>query len=96
MSKEPSDYWQDEYQSKFLTSNEEDMLLDKVDELICDDIQMLLMDAMAPNEGYKLRQDDLLKLINECDHNNFSNFGEYIYLMLLDHAGEEAMRELGL
>ena len=54
------------------------------------------MDAMTPNEGYKLRQDDLLKLINECDHKNFSNFGEYLYLMLLEQAGEEAMRELGL
>jgi len=94
--REPSDDWQDEYQRRFLTSSEEDMLLDKVDELICDDIQMLLMDAMAPNEGYKIRQDDLLKLLNECDGGNFSNFGEYLYIMLLDHAGEEAMRELFL
>jgi hypothetical protein len=54
------------------------------------------MDAMAPNEGYKIRQDDLLKLLNECDGGNFSNFGEYLYIMLLDHAGEEAMRELFL
>ena len=29
--REPSDDWQDEYQSKFLTSSQEDMLLDKVD-----------------------------------------------------------------
>ncbi|MAO24584.1 MAG: hypothetical protein CMJ25_27880 [Phycisphaerae bacterium] len=94
--REPSDDWQDEYQSKFLTSSEEDMLLDKVDELICDDIQMLLMDAMAPNEGYKIRQDDLLKLLNKCDGGDFSGFGEYLYIMLLDHAGEEAMRELFL
>jgi len=94
--REPSDDWQDEYQSKFLTSSEEDMLLDKVDELICDDIQMLLMDAMAPNEGYKIRHDELLKLLNECDGGDFSNFGEYLYIMLLDHAGEEAMRELDL
>ena len=94
--REPSDDWQDEYQSKFLTSSEEDMLLDKVDELICDDIQMLLMDAMAPNEGYKIRHDELLKLLNECDGGDFSNFGEYLYIMLLDHAGVEAMRELDL
>jgi len=96
MSKEPSDYWQDEYQSKFLTDSEEDMLLDKVDELVCDDIQMLLMDAMAPNEGYKIRHDELLKLLSECDGGDFSGFGEYLYIMLLDHAGEEAMRELDL
>jgi hypothetical protein len=96
MSKEPSDYWQDEYQSKFLTDSEEDMLLDKVDELVCDDIQMLLMDAMAPNEGYKIRHDELLKLLSECDGGDFSGFGEYLYIMLLDHAGHEAMRELEL
>ena len=96
MSKEPSDYWQDEYQSKFLTDSEEDMLLDKVDELVCDDIQMLLMDAMAPNEGYKIRHDELLKLLSECDGGDFSGFGEYLYIMLLDHAGQEAMRELDL
>lgn len=96
--REPSDDWQDEYQyqSKFLTSSEEDMLLDKTDELICDDIQMLLMDAMAPNEGYKIRHDELLKLLSECDGGDFSGFGEYLYIMLLDHAGEEAMRELDL
>ena len=94
--REPSDDWQNEYQSKFLTSSEEDMLLDKVDELICDDIQMLLMDAMAPNEGYKIRHDELLKLLSECDGGDFSGFGEYLYIMLLDHAGEEAMRELDL
>lgn len=94
--REPSDDWQDEYQKQFLTSSEEDMLLDKTDELICDDIQMLLMDAMAPNEGYKIRHDELLKLISECDGGDFSGFGEYLYIMLLDHAGEEAMRELDL
>jgi hypothetical protein len=94
--REPSDDWQDEYQKQFLTSSEEDMLLDKTDELICDDIQMLLMDAMAPNEGYKIRHDELLKLLSECDGGDFSGFGEYLYLMLLDHAGEEAMRELDL
>jgi hypothetical protein len=94
--REPSDDWQDEYQSKFLTSSEEDMLLDKTDELICDDIQMLLMDAMAPHEGYKIRHDELLKLLSECDGGDFSGFGEYLYIMLLDHAGEEAMRELDL
>ena len=94
--REPSDDWQDEYQSKFLTASEEDMLLDKTDELICDDIQMLLMDAMAPNEGYKIRHDELLKLLSECDGGDFSGFGEYLYIMLLDHAGEEAMRELDL
>ena len=94
--REPSDDWQDEYQRRFLTSSEEDMLLDKVDELICDDIQMLLMDAMAPNEGYKGRHDDLLKLLSQCDGGDFSGFGEYLYLMLLDHAGEEAMRLLDL
>jgi hypothetical protein len=94
--REPSDDWQDEYQSKFLTASEEDMLLDKTDELICDDIQMLLMDAMAPNEGYKIRHDELLKLLSECDGGDFSGFGEYLYLMLLDHAGQEAMRELDL
>ena len=94
--REPSDDWQDEYQSKFLTTSEEDMLLDKTDELICDDIQMLLMDAMAPNEGYKIRHDELLKLLSECDGGDFSGFGEYLYLMLLDHAGQEAMRELDL
>jgi len=94
--REPSDDWQDEYQKQFLTSSEEDMLLDKVDELVCDDIQMLLMDAMAPNEGYKIRHDELLKLISECDGGDFSNFGEYLYIMLLDHAGEEAMRLLDL
>jgi len=94
--REPSDDWQNEYQSKFLTSSEEDMLLDKVDDLICDDIQMLLMDAMAPNEGYKIRHDELLKLLSECDGGDFSGFGEYLYIMLLDHAGEEAMRELDL
>jgi hypothetical protein len=94
--REPSDDWQDEYQSKFLTASEEDMLLDKTDELICDDIQMLLMDAMAPNEGYKIRHDELLKLLSECDGGDYSGFGEYLYLMLLDHAGEEAMRELDL
>lgn len=94
--REPSDDWQDEYQKQFLTSSEEDMLLDKTDELICDDIQMLLMDAMAPNEGYKIRHDELLKLLSECDGGDFSGFGEYLYIMLLDHAGEEAMRELDL
>jgi hypothetical protein len=94
--REPSDDWQNEYQSKFLTSSEEDMLLDKTDELICDDIQMLLMDAMAPNEGYKIRHDELLKLISECDGGDFSGFGEYLYIMLLDQAGHEAMRELDL
>lgn len=94
--REPSDDWQNEYQKQFLTSSEEDMLLDKTDELICDDIQMLLMDAMAPNEGYKIRHDELLKLISECDGGDFSGFGEYLYIMLLDHAGEEAMRELDL
>jgi len=94
--REPSDDWQDEYQKQFLTASEEDMLLDKTDELICDDIQMLLMDAMAPNEGYKIRHDELLKLLNECDGGNFSGFGEYLYIMLLDHAAHEAMRELEL
>jgi len=94
--REPSDDWQDEYQKQFLTSSEEDMLLDKTDELICDDIQMLLMDAMAPNEGYKIRHDELLKLLNECDGGDFSGFGEYLYLMLLDQAGHEAMRLLDL
>ena len=94
--REPSDDWQDEYQKQFLTSSEEDMLLDKTDELICDDIQMLLMDAMAPNEGYKIRHDELLKLLSECDGGDFSGFGEYLYLMLLDQAGHEAMRLLDL
>ena len=94
--REPSDDWQDEYQKQFLTSSEEDMLLDKTDELICEDIQMLLMDAMAPNEGYKIRHDELLKLLNECDGGDFSGFGEYLYLMLLDQAGHEAMRLLDL
>ena len=94
--REPSDDWQDEYQKQFLTSSEEDMLLDKTDELICDDIQMLLMDAMAPNEGYKIRHDELLKLLGECDGGDFSGFGEYLYIMLLDQAGHEAMRLLDL
>lgn len=94
--REPSDDWQDDYQSKFLTIDEEDMLVDKVDELICDDIQELLIDAMSPNKGYKGRHDDLVKLLQKCDGGNFNDFGEYIYLMLLDHAGHEAMRELDL
>jgi len=94
--REPSDDWQDEYQSRFLTLREEDMLLDKVDELINEDIQVMLMDALAPNLGYKGRQEDLLALIQDADRGNYSGFGEYLYLLLMDYANEEAARELNL
>ena len=95
--REPVDDWNDEYQEQFLTLREEDMLLDKVEDMIQEDLQSHLADALQLNVGYKGRQEDLMACIDTAEkHGNFAPFGEYLYLMLVDYVGEEAKRELGL
>ena len=91
--REPSDYWQDEYQSKFLTDDEESHMLDLIKEMIEDDFQDVLFNATQVNDGYKERSRDLkdiLKLIhhNSGDMKNYAALGEYLYLLEYDYADD--------
>lgn len=91
--REPSDLWQDEYQSKFLTDSEESDMLDLIEEMIEGDFQEVLFEATQPIEGYKERSQDLkdiLKLIhhNSGDMKNYAALGEYLYLLAYDYADD--------
>ena len=87
--REPSDYWQDEYQSKFLTDDEESHMLDLIREMIEDDFQDVLFNATQVNDGYKERSRDLKDILKLIHHNsgvmkNYSALGEYLYLLAYD------------
>ena len=93
MSREPSDDWQDEYQSKFLTVDEEYHMLDQILDMLEDDFQDVLFNATQVNDGYKERSQDLtdiLKLIhhNSGDMKNYAALGEYLYLVAYDYADD--------
>lgn len=95
--REAVDDWNDKYQEQFLTMNEEQKLLEMVEDMLNEDLQGYLIEAMQLNVGYKGRNEDLLACIDTAErHGNFAPFGEYLYLMLLDYIGEEAKRELDL
>ena len=95
--REPVDDWNDKYQDQFLTKNEEDRLLERVEDMLREDIQGYLAEALEINVGHKARQEDLMACIREAEkHGDFAPFGEYLYLMLLDYIGEEAKRDLNL
>lgn len=91
--REPSDLWQDEYQSKFLTDAEESDMQDLILQMVEDDFQEVLFNATQPIEGYKERSQDLtdiLKLIhhNSGDMKNYAALGEYLYLLAYDYADD--------
>ena len=93
MSREPSDLWQDEYQSKFLTDDEEYHMLDQILDMLEDDFQDILFNATQVNNGYKERSQDLkdiLKLIhhNSGDMKNYAALGEYLYLAAFTYADD--------
>ena len=93
MSREPSDLWQDEYQSRFLTDDEEYHMLDQILDMLEDDFQDILFNATQVNNGYKERSQDLkdiLKLIhhNSGDMKNYAALGEYLYLAAFTYADD--------
>ena len=92
MSREPSDLWQDEYQSKFLTDDEELHMLDLVEDMIEDDFQDVLFNATS-DDGYKERSQDLKDILKQIHHNsgdmkNYAALGEYLYLVAYDYADD--------
>lgn len=94
--REPSDLWQDEYQSKFLSDDEESHMLDLVEEMIEDDFQDVLFNATQVNDGYKGRSQDLKDILKQIHHNsgdmkNYAALGEYLYLLAYDYADERVM-----
>lgn len=95
--REPVDDWNDKYQEGWCTMTEERKLLDLVEDMLAEDIQGYLAEALQLNVGYKGRQEDLMACIATAEnHGNFAPFGEYLYLMLVDYIGEEAKRELNI
>jgi len=91
------DDYNEKYQEQWLTMTEEQKLLDMVEDMINEDIQGYLIEAMQINLGYKGRNEDLRACIATAEnHGNFAPFGEYLYLMLVDYIGEEAKRELNI
>lgn len=93
MSREPSDLWQDEYQSKFLSNDEESHMLDLVEDMIEDDFQDVLFSAIQVNDGYEERSRDLKDILKQIHHNsgnkeNYAALGEYLYLLACDYADD--------
>ena len=60
MKKEPSDLWQDEFQSRQLTSQQEADIDEMTDDYLIHDFQTQLVEAMAPALGYDLRSEELV------------------------------------
>ena len=92
MSREPSDLWQDEYQSKFLTDDEEYHMLDQILDMLEDDFQDALFNATV-NDGYKERSQDLKDILKQIHHNsgdmkNYAALGEYLYLLAYEYADD--------
>tara|TARA_R110000823_G_scaffold231805_2_gene358436 strand:+ start:391 stop:699 length:309 start_codon:yes stop_codon:yes gene_type:complete len=92
MSREPSDLWQDEYQSKFLTDDEEYHMLDQILDMLEDDFQDVLFNATV-NDGYKERSQDLKDILKQIHHNsgdmkNYAALGEYLYLLAYEYADD--------
>lgn len=93
MSRQPSDEWQDEYQSKFYTDDEESHMLDLVEDMIEDDFQDVLFNATQVNDGYKERSQDLKDILKQIHHNSadkesYAALGEYLYLLAYDYADD--------
>lgn len=97
MSREPSDLWQDEYQSKFLSNNEESHMLDLIEEMIEDDFLDVLFSATQVNDGYKERSRDIMYIIRQIHHNSgnketYAALGEYLYLLAYDYADDSVTK----
>tara|TARA_R110000751_G_scaffold104205_1_gene199644 strand:+ start:78 stop:380 length:303 start_codon:yes stop_codon:yes gene_type:complete len=100
MKKEPSDLWQDEFQSRQLTSQQEADIDEMTDDYLIHDFQTQLVEAMAPALGYDLRSEELGDLVRQClhkyDRHALANLGEYLLILATDEAEEQARLELNL
>jgi hypothetical protein len=95
---EPSDLWQDEFQSRQLTSQQEAEIDEMTDDYLIHDFQTQLVEAMAPALGYDLRSEELGDLVRQCllkyDRDALANLGEYLLILATDEAEEQARLEL--
>jgi|TARA_S200002703_G_scaffold65972_1_gene57064 hemerythrin superfamily protein len=93
--REPSDDWQDQYQSQFMTIDEEIRYQHHVESTMEDDFQGLLEEAMAPQNGWNMRAQDIAKLLEQIRKDgDYSALGEYLYLLAHDEALERVAREI--
>jgi hypothetical protein len=100
MKMETSDLWQDEFQSRQLTSQQEAEIDEMTDDYLIHDFQTQLVEAMAPALGYDLRSEELGDLVRQClykyDKDALANLGEYLLILATDEAEEQARLELNL
>lgn len=100
MKMEPSDLWQNDYQSRELTSQQEADIDEMTDDYLIHDFQTQLVEAMAPALGYDLRSEELGDLVRQClpkyDKEALANLGEYLLILATDEAEEQARLELNL
>jgi hypothetical protein len=82
---------------KFLSSSEEDELIESIIAELEDDFQFALSEATAANEGYEERSQDIKALLLQINKEggrseSYAALGEYLYLLAWDNASETALR----
>ena len=76
---------------KFLSSSEEDELIESIIAELEDDFQFALSEATAANEGYEERSQDIKALLLQINKEggrseSYAALGEYLYLLAWDNA----------
>ena len=87
--KDRVEQWNDEYQQQFLTAHEERMMQDSINEILEEEFQLWLQEALAPQEGYNIRSERLRELVSDVHKQghtkvSYAGLGEYLYLLVHD------------